>query len=64
MTMIADVLLLLTAFASGFADETVAVLETGPGVEGSVICSAIDTVAPLAIVPTLHVTVVVPLQVP
>ena len=64
MTVIVDVLLLLVAFGSGFTEETVAVLERGPGAEGRVICSAIDTVAPLAIVPTLHVTVGEPLHDP
>ena len=63
-TVTVAVLVSFAAFASGFADVTVAVFETGPGVDGSVTTSEIVALAPLAIVPRLHVTVDVPLHDP
>jgi hypothetical protein len=63
-TVITAVPVSFAGFVSGFADVTVAVFETGPGVAGSVTTSKIVAVAPLLSVPTSQVTVDVPLQVP
>lgn len=64
MTVIVADALLFAGFESGLVLVTVAVFVTGPAVCGSVSCSVIVADAAGASVPTLHVTVVVPLQVP
>src|ERR1700682_2788020 len=63
-TVIVDVLLLLSPFGSTLLVKTLAVFDTGPGVEGSVTCRLMLADAALTIVPRLQVTVVVPLQLP
>ena len=63
-TVTVEVLLLFAGFVSGLAEVTVAVLETVPGVGGSCRTSEMVAEAPLASVPRLQVTVVVPLHVP
>ena len=55
---------LFVAFASLLEVVTVAVFDTGPGVEGKVTVSAIVADPPFAMVPSEHVTVLVPLHVP
>src|SRR5439155_11342549 len=63
-TVIDTVELLFALFGSGCgAAETVAVLLSGPAAL-SVTCKTIVALPPFAIVPTEHVTVGVPLQVP
>lgn len=63
-TVMADVLELLPGFGSVLAVVAVAVFETGPAVEGSVMVRLIVAEPRLLIVPRLQVTVVVPLQLP
>ena len=66
MTVIVDVAVLFPGFGSGLAADalTTAVFVIGPGVDGSVIVSVNVAVAPLASVPALQVTIVVPLHAP
>jgi len=59
-----DVAALFAGFVSVFDEDTVAVFDTGPGVDGRVTTSEIVAEPPLLIVPREHVTVVVPLQLP
>ena len=63
-TVMFEVLELLPGVGSGLVVETVAVFPTGPGAEGSVTVRAIDAEPGFAIVPSVQVTVVVPLQLP
>ena len=58
------VLLLFARFVSVFVIATVAVFETDPPATGSVTFNAIVAEAPAASVPSVQVTVVVPVQVP
>jgi len=64
--LIVDVAVLFPRFGSGVRGEalTVAVLTTGPGVDGIVIVIVNVDVAPFASVPALQVIVVVPLHAP
>lgn len=64
MTVMVEVLVLLARFGSVLDVVTVAVFDTGPGVDGSVTVKVIVAEAALAKVPRLQVTVVVPLQLP
>ena len=64
ITVRVAVALLFVAFVSGVDEATDAVFETEPAVAGSVTTSEIVAAAPLAIVPSAHVTVDVPLQLP
>jgi len=64
ITVMFDVLLLFAGFVSGLDDVTDAVLDSGPAAEGRVSTSEMVAVAPLAIVPRVHVTVDVPLHEP
>jgi hypothetical protein len=63
-TVTVDVDALFAGFPSGLDVVTVAVFDTGPGVDGRVTASAIVADPPFAIVPSEHVTVVVALQLP
>lgn len=63
-TVSVAVLLLFAAFVSGFVVDTVAVFDTTPGVGGIVSTSVIVADAPFVSVPSVQVTVVVPLQLP
>jgi hypothetical protein len=62
--VIVDVLELFAVLASGLVVVTDAVFDTTPGVEGSVRLRAIVAEPAALSVPRLHVTVVVPLQLP
>ena len=64
MTVIVDVLELFAGFGSGLVVATEAVLDIGPGVEGRVRLREMVADPALARVPSVHVTVVVPLQLP
>ena len=63
-TVIDDVLLLFVAFGSVVDDETDAVFESGPDVEGNVRRSAIVADDPFAIAPRLQVIIDEPLHIP
>src|ERR1700760_2999433 len=64
MVVMVEVAVLLAGLGSLLDVVTVAVLDSGPAVDGVVMVRLIVAEPALAIVPRLQVTVVVPLQVP
>src|SRR5512144_2697016 len=63
-TVTVDVALSFAGFASDVVDVTVAVFETGPAIAGNDSTRVTVAEPPLTIVPSVHVTVVVPAQLP